>query len=282
MNGSRIAVHLMIEWTADIRPRYLLNVTCVALATIHMIALMLTALCMNMLAVEQHLATIWVNDYEEKSIKVGVILMMIVVVQCVPFGVFINWWYLSDDYDLNNSVESCIPVDHHWELALMGFALCFITCSLCSAWLILLHRYNRRKMLNRLSLESLSARYQQTANVDSNQSIVPSLIGYMILSLIGLLLSFLRGKFAREYGEYNPYGKITTDMGYCSVDMYALYHMFCFMFYNEAMRHVVRRDLRTIFCCLHSVDPCEFVAKTAPGQEGDTYFNNLLSSWNTA
>lgn len=42
---------------------------------------------MNMLAIEQLLATKWVKTYEKKTIKVGVILMIIVVSIVICFKV---------------------------------------------------------------------------------------------------------------------------------------------------------------------------------------------------
>ncbi|CAD5209076.1 unnamed protein product [Bursaphelenchus okinawaensis] len=235
---------------------------------------------MNMLAVEQHLATVWVNDYENKSVKVGVILMLMVVLQSVPCGIFVNWWYLSKDFDLKNATTSCIPIDSNWELALLGFSMCFVTCGLCSAWLVGLHRYNRKKTLNRLKLKSLSARYQQTENEITNKSITPSLLGYMVLSLVGLLLSAWRGKFVIDYGKNNQYDQLITDLGYMSVDLYAIYHMFCFMYYNDSMRLTVRRDIYRLFgsnARIHNAYQIEFNKDAA--KHTDVHFGQLQDSW---
>ncbi|CAD5209080.1 unnamed protein product [Bursaphelenchus okinawaensis] len=242
-----------------------------------------SALCMNMLAIEQHLATVWVNTYEQKSMKIGVILMVIAILQSVPFGIFVNWYYINKDFDLNSANATCIPIDTHWELALLGFTMCFLTCGLCSLWLVLLHRYNHKRTLNRLKLESLSARYQQTENENTNRSITPSLVGYMMLGLTGLVLSAWRGKYAIDYGVNNEYDKIITDLGYTSVDMYAIYHMFCFMYYNDAMRLAIRRDIHRIVgdfpgsLKIHNAHQIEF--NKDADIHTNVYFEQLQDSW---
>ncbi|CAD5209082.1 unnamed protein product [Bursaphelenchus okinawaensis] len=161
------------------------------------------ALCMNMLAVEQHLATVWVNDYEQKKIKIGVVLMLVAIVQSVPIGSTINWYYTKQDYDLYHSKTSCIPIDKHWELGLIGYALCFFTCGACSL------------------------------------------------------------------------------IGYTCVDVYAIYHMFCFMYYNDAMRVAIRKDFYRIFGSIsggsriHHVHKIEF----NNAQHTNVYFQLLHDSW---
>ncbi|CAD5209078.1 unnamed protein product [Bursaphelenchus okinawaensis] len=244
-----------------------------------MISLFGTALCMNMLAVEQHLATMWVNDYENKSVKVGVILMAVVILQCVPAGIFVQWYCLKEGFDIYKSRDTCVPVDTEWLLALIGFSLCLVTCALCALWLVILHRYNKKKTKKRLQLQSLSARYQQTENENTNKAIKPSLVGYLLLTVIGFILTFFRGMSVQRYGSYNIYDRIFTNLGYMFIDCYAIYHMFCFMYYSEAMRFVIRQDFGHFArdsCSIRDshVDYREEASKTT-----ETYFSQLRQSW---
>ncbi|CAD5209074.1 unnamed protein product [Bursaphelenchus okinawaensis] len=240
LTGTRIVITQVLHYTSDVNKRYYVNVICITLSTIHMMSLFGTALCMNMLAVEQHLATVWVNNYENKNLKIGIILMIIVVVQCVPGGMFVQWYCLSNDFNLNTSRTTCVPLDTHWELAVIGFSSCFVTCSLCS---------------------------------------LPSLIGYMTFTLFGFVLSYFRGASVMKYGRYNIYDRIVTNIGYVTVDLYALYHMFCFMYYSDAMRFVIQKDIRRFRGNSCSVADSHIDYKEEADKTTETYFNQLTQAW---
>uniref|UniRef100_A0A1I7SFD9 G_PROTEIN_RECEP_F1_2 domain-containing protein n=1 Tax=Bursaphelenchus xylophilus TaxID=6326 RepID=A0A1I7SFD9_BURXY len=79
LGATRVSVQLLLENTADVEDRYVVNLICLVLSNIHMIAVFGSVLCMNMLAVEQHLATVWVKDYEQRSCTVGIILITLVL-----------------------------------------------------------------------------------------------------------------------------------------------------------------------------------------------------------
>ncbi|CAD5214102.1 unnamed protein product [Bursaphelenchus xylophilus] len=279
-SGTRLLIHFLLDCTAQLEDRYVINIACTLLSTLHTVSAMSSALCMNCLAIEQHLATTWVNEYENKSTRVGMILLLIVALQSVPTGCFINWWYLGKEYDFRTSKESCIPIELHWELAMLCYCACFISCMICSVWLVCLHRYNAVRTKNRLNMKSLSARFQQTENENSNKSIAPSLIGYMVLGLVGLFLSEMRRRLVLIYGEYGAWPKLTTQIGYMAVDFYALHHMFCFMCFNNAMRSLVVRDIGRLFgasvtanCRHNSIQP------EKSGAETETYFKQFDAAW---
>lgn len=64
--------------------RYFPNLICLFLSLLNSLSGFGAVSCMNIVAVEQHLATIWVETYEQNSFKVGVVLMIALV------GYFLN------------------------------------------------------------------------------------------------------------------------------------------------------------------------------------------------
>lgn len=66
----------------------------------------------------------------------------------------------------------------------------------------------------RLSLRSLSAKYQQTSNSSCNDAIAPSMVGYMIMNFFGYILSFIRKYYAQTYGEDFILARITVDVSH--------------------------------------------------------------------
>lgn len=128
MGASRLAIHFLLDITKDVEDRYLINIICYTFSHIHSISVFGSTMCMNILAVEQQLATCCVNSYEKKN-WVGVALIIFVVVQCVPSGIAINWFYLRNNGDLRTSRETCLPMDVNLELPFLGFGACLITCT---------------------------------------------------------------------------------------------------------------------------------------------------------
>uniref|UniRef100_A0A1I7SJD5 DUF4220 domain-containing protein n=2 Tax=Bursaphelenchus xylophilus TaxID=6326 RepID=A0A1I7SJD5_BURXY len=169
----------------------------------------------------------------------------------------------------------------HWELAWLGFSISAVSCMGCSLWLIGLHKYNIARTKDRLSMKTLSARFQQTENENSNKSIAPSIIGYMILAFIGMFLSEVRRRIVVANGKETPASELVTRIGYMVVDCYAVYHMTCFMYFNNAMRSLVRQDIARFFgaktadycCSLESVHPESQALQT------EAYFNQFKSAW---
>lgn len=79
MTGTRIFLHMFLDYANQLEHRYYINLTCLILGNLHMITTFGSCLMTNMLAVEQQLATIWVDNYENMSVRVGIILMTFVV-----------------------------------------------------------------------------------------------------------------------------------------------------------------------------------------------------------
>lgn len=77
--GTHFLLHQILERTADLPDRLIANRAALALCNLHSVAVFGAALCMTMISVERHLATVWVADYEGRSKKVGLILMTVVV-----------------------------------------------------------------------------------------------------------------------------------------------------------------------------------------------------------
>uniref|UniRef100_A0A1I7SIJ1 Copper transporter n=1 Tax=Bursaphelenchus xylophilus TaxID=6326 RepID=A0A1I7SIJ1_BURXY len=118
---------------------------------------------------------------------------------------------MKDEFHLHTSYKSCIAVELHWELALMGFSACSVTCTVAAVWMEWLKKKNRRLTRNRLMLQSLSARFQQTENSAMNDAIAPSMVGYMVMTFCGFILSFTRKYFVDNYGEDFILNKFATD-----------------------------------------------------------------------
>lgn len=79
-SGSRVTSHLLLDAYDDqVEERITVNRVVCALGAVHNVAGMSAALSMNMLSVEQWLATKWVRDYERRSIRMGLTLLAVVV-----------------------------------------------------------------------------------------------------------------------------------------------------------------------------------------------------------
>lgn len=83
MTSTHQVHHIILDNTEHLKDRFGVNMVNMIICNIHMIAIFSSACCMNMIAVEQHLATIWVDNYEKKTYVVGCILMAIVVSKIV-------------------------------------------------------------------------------------------------------------------------------------------------------------------------------------------------------
>lgn len=89
MTTTHFIHHIVLDLTQLQEDRYVTNVVNTILCNIHMIAVFCSALCMNMLAVEQQMATFWVHTYEKKACKIGAFLMVLTVSTFYTFNVSI-------------------------------------------------------------------------------------------------------------------------------------------------------------------------------------------------
>lgn len=69
----------ILDYTQHIKDRTAVNYILIILATLHQVSAAGCALCMTGWAVEQQMATIWVNDYEKMTKRSGLILLGLVV-----------------------------------------------------------------------------------------------------------------------------------------------------------------------------------------------------------
>ncbi|CAD5222085.1 unnamed protein product [Bursaphelenchus xylophilus] len=252
--GSHFILHKILEYTEHVEDRFIPNVLAYICCNIHMINVFGAATCMNMIALEQHLATIWVENYEQKTKKIGVILMLLVAAQCIPTGLFYQNTLVTR-WDFHTTYNSCLLPDINPQ------------------WLMALRHINEKRMRSRLALTSLSARFQQTKNSENTASITPSMIGYAVLAVSGLFIEGARIKL-NNYACVQD--RILLKWVFIVMDGYALYHNFCFLYYNHSTRREVLRDLERIFGwdMRHKAN----VVKTNSAigeQAAETYFNNF-------
>ncbi|CAD5222852.1 unnamed protein product [Bursaphelenchus xylophilus] len=278
MTSSHFILHLILDNTMNLKSRFLVNIFNLFTCHVHMVAIFSSALCMNMIAVEQQLATFFVLNYEERSGIIGVILMIIVFLQSVPTGVFYQHFVMGDDFKLNHTYNSCILTDIYPQVGLHGFSVALITCTISALWLLILRSYNKRQTKNRLNLSSLSARFQQTMNSDSNASIAPSMVGYAVMALLGLLVEGTRIYYIHDYGS--RIDRIFIKLTFMILDGYGICHALCFLIFNPATRIQVYRDLSRL--CGHQIDSYKQTRSHLETSQltTETYFNQLYTSWN--
>lgn len=90
MCSTHFFMHIILANTAHVQDRYWLNVLNSAVCYTHVVSLCSAALCMNLIAVEQQLATCWVQKYEQRTNFTGLVMMGLVV----SFRTYILYKYL--------------------------------------------------------------------------------------------------------------------------------------------------------------------------------------------
>ncbi|CAD5231262.1 unnamed protein product [Bursaphelenchus xylophilus] len=201
--------------TKDVKDRFFVNVKCSMIAWISNCAAISCAVSMFMLALERQIAYVWVNVYEHKPKTLGCMLVTVVIIQSLLVGT-ICWYVFSinfDNFDFENSCTGCVTTDLHWEWEFLGYAFAAVTCICGAIWLFFLKRRTSRNHLNRLTLESLSARYQATENSLTTSSISMSMFLYTIQALIGAALGGYRGSIVKKYGENTIISKFLAQVG---------------------------------------------------------------------
>ncbi|CAD5217625.1 unnamed protein product [Bursaphelenchus okinawaensis] len=278
MTTTHFILHIILENIRYLENRLLINLVNLFICHLHMVAIFSSALCMNMIAVEQQLATFFVENYEKRSGVIGVILMSIVFFQSVPTGVIYQYVVMGDDFKLDSTYNSCILTDLYPQVGLHGFSVALITCTGSALWLLILRSVNKKRTRNRLNLESLSARFQQTMNSDSNASIAPSMIGYTVMALLGLIVEGARIYFINDFGSILD--RAFIKLTFIILDSYAICHALCFLLCNSATRQQVVRDIARIFGGGKEKNYGQVRSREEDYQLAtDTYFSQLKNAW---
>ncbi|CAD5209084.1 unnamed protein product [Bursaphelenchus okinawaensis] len=277
---TRRCIEVLLLVSENVTERFNVNVICCGISFISVTSGQSATICMLMLALEQHLAAYWVKDYEERTMRVGVILIGFTVIYSVSISLLLNYAYFKN-FDYEHATYNCHPVQYHWEVAILFYASSFITCLIATSWLWLIQRYNKEQRKSRFI--TLHIRYQQNENVNSAMSITATLVGYMLYSFLGTTGSFLRKGLVDYFGEHSKPNEAIVSLGYLLVEAYALFHMACFMYYNNAMRKIVQQDLEFIlgkrvnYLCTPS---SKIACKMSSNEETAEYFRQFGQAWN--
>ncbi|CAD5214112.1 unnamed protein product [Bursaphelenchus xylophilus] len=272
-------IQILLFASERVTRRFYVNWICVVFSMLNQIFAISSTACMVMLALVQHLAARWVRTYEEKSMSIGVCLIAFTLIYAVTISIIVNYYYLRG-YDFENSRDNCDPIAYNWQLAGLFFLGSMVICMGASMWLMQIRKYNTRQ--RRAEFVTLSARYQQIDNENSAVSITATVVGYMTYSALGLLGAVARYLIVKRFGEHSAWNQVTVGYGYTLVEIYALFHMACFIRYNRGMRRLVDRDLDRLF---GSKTPkwCSVVDVSHPSlnqvEETDVYFRRLQDSW---
>ncbi|CAD5231298.1 unnamed protein product [Bursaphelenchus xylophilus] len=265
------------DLTIHLENRFYVNIGCAFLALLNNIASASGAISMFMLALERQLAHRWVNVYEDKPRTLGCALGMLVVIQSTTIGLVAWYFFLFylEDFDVHASRISCIPTHLHWEWEVGGFVLATGSCLLGAVWFCALKRNTSRDRRDRLSLRSLSARYQATENSYTTASIAPSMVMYTFGAILGMAVGFYRGHLVGIYGENTIMSKFLGDIGFLFVDIYALCHLLCILCYNPMIRNAIKKDFDKLICN----GGTRTAAKTDYTHETEIYFEQIKDAW---
>ncbi|CAD5231260.1 unnamed protein product [Bursaphelenchus xylophilus] len=277
MHLSMPTMHFYNDYFIDHTDRFYVNIGCAIIGLLNNVMAAAVAISMFMLALERQLAYHWVNVYEEKPNTLGCVLGMCVCVQSFAIGAIFWYFFLFivDDFDLNTSKVSCVTTDLHWEWEFGAFTIGALTCSIGYGWLRLLLTNTKRGREKRLALTSLSARYQATENSYTTASIAPSMGCYTTACLIGMVMAAIRGYFVYLYGENTMISRVSAEIGFFVVDLYAISHMFCIVYFNPILKNILYRDLKAFLNYSETKSTC----KIDYAHETETYFDQLKNAW---
>ncbi|CAD5223865.1 unnamed protein product [Bursaphelenchus okinawaensis] len=263
--------------TIHIVDRFYVNIGCAFFGLLNNIASSSGAISMFMLALERQLAYRWVNIYEDKPRTLGCALGMIMIIQSTTIG--LTAWYFVlfyfDNFDVNKSRISCIPTHLHWEWEVTGFGVATVSCSVGAVWLCTLQKHTKVSRQNRLTLSSLSARYQATENLHTTASVAPSMFMYAIGAAMGFLVGLYRRYLVQQYGENTIVSKFLGDVGFVLVDIYTICHLLCILCYNPIIRNGAKRDIKTLLCI--KTEPT--IVKCDYSKETEAYFGFFKDAW---
>ncbi|CAD5214120.1 unnamed protein product [Bursaphelenchus xylophilus] len=267
---------LAVKYAQDSSNRVLSNGLCAVVSVVHTISLLSASSCMNMLTVEQHFATIWVDDYENRSMKVGIILMAVVFFQTVPFGIFLNWYFFHGWFSLAENRSGCLVTDREPRLSFFFFIVGAISSSICAVYTYILYRQNVSQMRERVNLKSLTARYQQFENSTWAYSICVSFVMYFMLVAGGVTMWTWYYMTDQSKGGDDGLPVLLSQLGYVQADVFSLLHMLGIMYFNKFIRSAVVKDLQALRIIGKTARPMK--VKQHVG-EADEYFNQFQQAW---
>uniref|UniRef100_A0A1I7SCG4 G_PROTEIN_RECEP_F1_2 domain-containing protein n=1 Tax=Bursaphelenchus xylophilus TaxID=6326 RepID=A0A1I7SCG4_BURXY len=276
----RRLIDLLYLLTEGITNRLYINVICVGLSVVNVASCVSSTTCMVMLALEQHLAARFVRTYEERSMSIGVTLTCFTLFYSIAISIGINAFHLHN-FDFYRSTDNCHPVNYNWGYAMLFYSASLGMCTFACWWLMKVREFNTRQ--RRAQFTTLSTRYQQHENENAAISITATVVGYMAYSVIGVVGSLLRMCFYDLFGDHSKGDTVFVGLGYLIAELYALFHMACFMKYNRGMRKMVKLDFLRLFGVRIMKRTSVVVGPALPTitltDEADEYFRQLQSSW---
>ncbi|CAD5231248.1 unnamed protein product [Bursaphelenchus xylophilus] len=278
MHITLLLGHIYNDLTIDNENRLGVNIGCTVLGMLNNIAAVDASVSMLMLAVERQLAYNFVDVYETKARALAWTLVFIMLGISLTVGIF-SWYvfmFLYNDFDFYTSRMSCLPIHINWFYEVAAFTFSSSSCLLGAAWLAVLRKSTRQGRLNRLSLRSLSARFQATENSYTTASIFPSMATFVLAAWTGLAIGVYRGILAQKYGDHTVFSKFLGDVGFLIVDLYSLCHISCTIAYVPLVKSAFVRDLNRLTCWQMPRKPNKLDCSNA----GEIYFDQLKDSWN--
>ncbi|KAI6214489.1 hypothetical protein M3Y94_00274700 [Aphelenchoides besseyi] len=198
---------------------------------------------MGAVGVERHIATVWVQHYVGRKRIIGTTMVIVTFLGCVCLSIVVNFVEFRKIFDLRTTYTTCLIVELMPEKSFLAFGLAITIC-LCSAlWQVVLFRRNFVQKANRIGIDPLAVRFQQSENVHTTKMIVPIFVVYTIMCCIGLALSTTR-YYLMKRADNMLLAKIIMQSGYLLIDFSVITCMLFVLFYHPTLRFAVCRKCR--------------------------------------
>ncbi|KAI6236056.1 hypothetical protein M3Y95_00116900 [Aphelenchoides besseyi] len=263
--ASRLSMYSLLIATKKVEDRTIPNIFCLLLGVVQSFGISGLIASMGAVGVERHIATVWVQHYVGRKRIIGTTMVIVTFLGCVCLSIVVNFVEFRKIFDLRTTYTTCLIVELMPENAL---------------WQVVLFRRNFVQKANRIGIDPLAVRFQQSENVHTTKMIVPIFVVYTIMCCIGLALSTTR-YYLMKRADNMLLAKIIMQSGYLLIDFSVITCMLFVLFYHPTLRFAVIKDFYRLFGLNTKVleQKREWRKVDVQRNEGVIYFQQLEVFW---